>query len=133
MIVKQELHKIWSLYRNGRLFDQLHEDRHAVNQVFRSYADDWPSDLWELKDPYGVVQHSFKPVRQKLKSHVGMNYMSPAKSLFTFQLLDDAGYAVANVDMVDGRVDTVRTTRSLMRHHPGIVKLAELHCKRVQG
>lgn len=34
--------------RNGRLYDSLNPDTHAVQQIFRSYAHDMPDDFWEL-------------------------------------------------------------------------------------
>jgi len=71
--------------------------------------------------------------RPKLRSHIGMNFISPAVSLFTFQLLNANGKAEASVDLRNGVWDRAMTTEQLRIRRPAIIRLAEIHCRKHQS
>jgi len=48
------------VYRNGRLYDQLDPNTHAVLQIVRSLAEQYPGDQWEVKNEKGEVYYQAK-------------------------------------------------------------------------
>jgi hypothetical protein len=58
------IHTIW---RNGRLYDRLNSDTHAVTQIALSNQEDMPDDIFEVKDENGELYYSIGPYKKAQK------------------------------------------------------------------
>lgn len=72
---------------------------------------------------YRLVSLGERKRFSKLRSHVGMRY----KHLFSFQLLDNTGVAVATIDYENGFIDRVLISNYLKSRQFAIIRLAEKH------
>lgn len=54
--------KIWTITRNGRVYDRLNPDTHSVLQIARSLADDMPRDVWQVWNDQAEMVYTCGPV-----------------------------------------------------------------------
>lgn len=74
-----------------------------------------------------------KTMREKLVSHIGMNFRNNFADLFAFCLLGSDGKGVAFVDIYDGVPERFVSTIPLTPSKDAIIRLAMIHYRKCRN